>query len=238
MHSAFAAWDTIEPQVTSLGWWEAPDCLQGVLPRHWGGTELNRSVTCMLLKATANDRRTSSPFAAVNFVGIDPTPSDSRDRTRNLKRTRPATNRLCHPADNFSYRRKEGRFVLGTFRSERMRVLLPITPRRQSSRDVGTSSYIYHIATYSPASVSANSYHTATIQKRKVLFYSSSTFVIAYGHCVAGARVRCSRKTRRVKKLMHIKAVEAQNLRIGVVWKFVCGVPAQLSVTTLPPILL
>ncbi|GFV13593.1 hypothetical protein TNCV_67961 [Trichonephila clavipes] len=32
---------------------------------------------------------------------------------------------------------------------------LPITPKRSSSRDVGTSSYRYHTATYSPASVSA-----------------------------------------------------------------------------------
>ncbi|GFX56702.1 hypothetical protein TNCV_494501 [Trichonephila clavipes] len=32
----------------------------------------------------------------------------------------------------------------------------PITPKRSSSRDVGTSSYRYHNATYSPASVSAN----------------------------------------------------------------------------------
>ncbi|GFV55163.1 uncharacterized protein TNCV_1381841 [Trichonephila clavipes] len=33
---------------------------------------------------------------------------------------------------------------------------LPITPQRSSSRDVGTSSYRYHTATYSPDSVSAN----------------------------------------------------------------------------------
>ncbi|GFX69109.1 cullin-4A [Trichonephila clavipes] len=33
---------------------------QGVLPQNWGGTELNCTVTCMVLKATANDRRTSS----------------------------------------------------------------------------------------------------------------------------------------------------------------------------------
>ncbi|GFW16934.1 hypothetical protein TNCV_2760621 [Trichonephila clavipes] len=38
---------------------------------------------------------------------------------------------------------------------------LPITPKRSSSRDVGTSSYRYHTATYSPASVSANSYTRA-----------------------------------------------------------------------------
>ncbi|GFW45380.1 uncharacterized protein TNCV_4734871 [Trichonephila clavipes] len=37
--------------------WEAPDHPQGVLPQNWGESELNRSVTCMVLKATANDRR-------------------------------------------------------------------------------------------------------------------------------------------------------------------------------------
>ncbi|GFV57645.1 hypothetical protein TNCV_3132331 [Trichonephila clavipes] len=30
---------------------------QGVLPQNWGGTEQNRTVTCMVLKATANDRQ-------------------------------------------------------------------------------------------------------------------------------------------------------------------------------------
>ncbi|GFS68517.1 uncharacterized protein TNCV_4584431 [Trichonephila clavipes] len=29
----------------------------GVLPQNWGGNEPNRTVTCMVLKATANDRR-------------------------------------------------------------------------------------------------------------------------------------------------------------------------------------
>ncbi|GFX01172.1 uncharacterized protein TNCV_4581381 [Trichonephila clavipes] len=37
--------------------WEALDHPQGVLPQNWGETELNRSVTCMVLKGTANDRR-------------------------------------------------------------------------------------------------------------------------------------------------------------------------------------
>ncbi|GFT14394.1 cullin-4A [Trichonephila clavipes] len=36
--------------------WESPDHPQGVLPQNWGETELNCSVTCMVLKATANDR--------------------------------------------------------------------------------------------------------------------------------------------------------------------------------------
>ncbi|GFU61408.1 hypothetical protein TNCV_4537931 [Trichonephila clavipes] len=52
----------------------------------------------------------------------------------------------------------EGRFDLSTFRSERTNEAstLTITPKRSSSQDVGTSSYRYHIATYPPASVSAN----------------------------------------------------------------------------------
>ncbi|GFW22434.1 uncharacterized protein TNCV_1431851 [Trichonephila clavipes] len=40
--------------------WEATD-YQGVL-LNWGGTELNRTFTCMVLKATANDRRTCNPL--------------------------------------------------------------------------------------------------------------------------------------------------------------------------------
>ncbi|GFW99968.1 hypothetical protein TNCV_3079651 [Trichonephila clavipes] len=30
---------------------------KGLLPRNWGGTEQNRTVTCMLVKAKANDMR-------------------------------------------------------------------------------------------------------------------------------------------------------------------------------------
>ncbi|GFW93379.1 uncharacterized protein TNCV_2604971 [Trichonephila clavipes] len=36
--------------------WEVPHP-PGVLPQNWGGNELNRSVTGIVLKATANDRR-------------------------------------------------------------------------------------------------------------------------------------------------------------------------------------
>ncbi|GFW79961.1 hypothetical protein TNCV_983701 [Trichonephila clavipes] len=45
----------------------------------------------------------------------------------------------------------EGRFDLSTFRSERTNEAstLTITPKRSSSRNVGTSSYRYHTATYS-----------------------------------------------------------------------------------------
>ncbi|GFU06768.1 hypothetical protein TNCV_4353321 [Trichonephila clavipes] len=45
--------------------------------------------------------------------------------------------RLCTSVESF-------KGVLGTFRSKRNASTLPITPRRPSSRDVGTSSYKYH----------------------------------------------------------------------------------------------
>ncbi|GFW46824.1 hypothetical protein TNCV_2981801 [Trichonephila clavipes] len=41
--------------------WEASDHLWIVFPQNWGGSESNRTVTCVVLKTTANDRRTSSP---------------------------------------------------------------------------------------------------------------------------------------------------------------------------------
>ncbi|GFX58776.1 uncharacterized protein TNCV_804801 [Trichonephila clavipes] len=37
--------------------WEASDHSQSVLPLNCSGTEPNRTVTCMVLKATVNDRR-------------------------------------------------------------------------------------------------------------------------------------------------------------------------------------
>ncbi|GFX96706.1 hypothetical protein TNCV_244931 [Trichonephila clavipes] len=47
------------PLVRLLEWedkWETPDHIQDVLPQNWGGTEKNRTVTYMVLKAKANDR--------------------------------------------------------------------------------------------------------------------------------------------------------------------------------------
>ncbi|GFU42292.1 uncharacterized protein TNCV_4554571 [Trichonephila clavipes] len=41
--------------------WEALNLAQGVLPQNWNGTELNRTVTCIVLKATTNGRYASSP---------------------------------------------------------------------------------------------------------------------------------------------------------------------------------
>ncbi|GFT29125.1 hypothetical protein TNCV_3587381 [Trichonephila clavipes] len=40
----------------------APDYTQGTLPQNWGATEPNYTVTCMVLKATDNDRLKSSPL--------------------------------------------------------------------------------------------------------------------------------------------------------------------------------
>ncbi|GFW65860.1 uncharacterized protein TNCV_586861 [Trichonephila clavipes] len=37
--------------------WKASDHPKSVLPLNWGGIEPNRTDTCMVLKATANDRR-------------------------------------------------------------------------------------------------------------------------------------------------------------------------------------
>ncbi|GFW17240.1 hypothetical protein TNCV_1957111 [Trichonephila clavipes] len=37
--------------------WEAFDHPQGILPQNWSGTDPNRAVTCMVLKAADNDRQ-------------------------------------------------------------------------------------------------------------------------------------------------------------------------------------
>ncbi|GFV51327.1 uncharacterized protein TNCV_3615251 [Trichonephila clavipes] len=70
MYNAFVAWGyliavpliAVKSQVRCLvKWvegekgWEAPDNAQGILLLSWGGTEINHSVTCMVLKATANN---------------------------------------------------------------------------------------------------------------------------------------------------------------------------------------
>ncbi|GFS52388.1 hypothetical protein TNCV_4850931 [Trichonephila clavipes] len=40
--------------------WKEPKNSQDVLTQNWGGTKPNRTVTCIVLKATHNDRRTTS----------------------------------------------------------------------------------------------------------------------------------------------------------------------------------
>ncbi|GFW38741.1 uncharacterized protein TNCV_3881081 [Trichonephila clavipes] len=48
---------------------EASDHPQSVLPLNWGGIEPNHTVTCIVLKATANDRRHLA-FGHDEFSGL------------------------------------------------------------------------------------------------------------------------------------------------------------------------
>ncbi|GFU57107.1 uncharacterized protein TNCV_1779701 [Trichonephila clavipes] len=66
MYSTFGAWGTLNSRraetplmrlVDGEERWEASDHPQSVVPLNWGGTEPNRTVSCMVLKATDNDRR-------------------------------------------------------------------------------------------------------------------------------------------------------------------------------------
>ncbi|GFU66191.1 hypothetical protein TNCV_2858641 [Trichonephila clavipes] len=57
--------------------WDITDHPQGYHPRHWGGTEPNHTVICMVFKTTDNDRRTISSFFMLNFVGFVLTQSRS-----------------------------------------------------------------------------------------------------------------------------------------------------------------
>ncbi|GFT58704.1 hypothetical protein TNCV_1360681 [Trichonephila clavipes] len=50
--------------------WKAPDHPQGVLPLNWGGTEINRSFTCTVPKATVSDKL-PYPIFMMNFVDLD-----------------------------------------------------------------------------------------------------------------------------------------------------------------------
>ncbi|GFX73748.1 uncharacterized protein TNCV_4290641 [Trichonephila clavipes] len=49
--------------------WEAPDHPQGVLPQNWGGIVQNRTFTCMVLNANANDRRKNLSLHRDEFRG-------------------------------------------------------------------------------------------------------------------------------------------------------------------------
>ncbi|GFW18827.1 hypothetical protein TNCV_5132801 [Trichonephila clavipes] len=42
--------------------WEVSALPQSLLTQNWDGTESKHTVTCMVLKATANDRHTTSPL--------------------------------------------------------------------------------------------------------------------------------------------------------------------------------
>ncbi|GFW52696.1 hypothetical protein TNCV_2392761 [Trichonephila clavipes] len=71
MCSAFAAWDILHSCRTASSLmrlvegeerWESPDHPHDVLPQNWGLIEQNHIVACVVLKATANDRRLYSPL--------------------------------------------------------------------------------------------------------------------------------------------------------------------------------
>ncbi|GFU59335.1 uncharacterized protein TNCV_4198541 [Trichonephila clavipes] len=49
--------------------WKVPDHLQGVFPKNWGGTEENRTVICVVLKAKANDRSKNLTLSDDEFRG-------------------------------------------------------------------------------------------------------------------------------------------------------------------------
>ncbi|GFW51901.1 uncharacterized protein TNCV_1188321 [Trichonephila clavipes] len=47
--------------------WEALDHPHGVLRQNWGGTEQNRTITCMVLKTKDNDRRKNLALRSNEF---------------------------------------------------------------------------------------------------------------------------------------------------------------------------
>ncbi|GFW62282.1 uncharacterized protein TNCV_912941 [Trichonephila clavipes] len=49
--------------------WEAPYHTKGVLPQNWDGTEQNCTITCIVLRAKANDRRTNLALRRIEFRG-------------------------------------------------------------------------------------------------------------------------------------------------------------------------
>ncbi|GFV56591.1 uncharacterized protein TNCV_1247861 [Trichonephila clavipes] len=49
--------------------WKTSDQPQGVIPQNYGGTEQSPTVTCIVLKAKANDRCRN--LAAMSFAGLD-----------------------------------------------------------------------------------------------------------------------------------------------------------------------
>ncbi|GFT86346.1 cullin-4A [Trichonephila clavipes] len=62
--------------------WEATDHPQDVLALNWGETEQNYSVTCMVFKATANDRRhlvlSHDEFRGLDLAFADQSPSGAK----------------------------------------------------------------------------------------------------------------------------------------------------------------
>ncbi|GFV59178.1 uncharacterized protein TNCV_2339191 [Trichonephila clavipes] len=101
MYSVFVAWSTLNSRRVAsplVRWveeeerWETPDDPQGILPQNWSETEQNRSIACIMLKATANDRRYLAlyhdefPINADQIIS-DLTPSAEIARKPNYEQT-------------------------------------------------------------------------------------------------------------------------------------------------------
>ncbi|GFW98985.1 hypothetical protein TNCV_1782041 [Trichonephila clavipes] len=73
MYSAFVAWGTLNSRLATSPVLRLAEREEkcSILSQNWDGNESNRTFTCMVLKATDNDRRTIQPFAMMNFVGLD-----------------------------------------------------------------------------------------------------------------------------------------------------------------------
>ncbi|GFW08604.1 hypothetical protein TNCV_2776251 [Trichonephila clavipes] len=71
-HWATAAWAGVEPATLVEGEerWKALDHSQGAPPQNWGGTEQNRTVTCMVLKAKTDDWRKNLALSRDEFHGL------------------------------------------------------------------------------------------------------------------------------------------------------------------------
>ncbi|GFY08350.1 uncharacterized protein TNCV_1357561 [Trichonephila clavipes] len=64
--------------------WEAPDHPQDVLPQNWSGNDPNRTGTCLVFKAMANDRRQLT-YCRDEFRGPRSGPCRSDDISKNNK---------------------------------------------------------------------------------------------------------------------------------------------------------
>ncbi|GFX64927.1 uncharacterized protein TNCV_450651 [Trichonephila clavipes] len=63
-----AAWSLVR-LMEGVERWEASDHSQDVHPQDWGGIYQNRTITCMVLKARANDWRKNLDFSRDEFHG-------------------------------------------------------------------------------------------------------------------------------------------------------------------------
>ncbi|GFX72753.1 hypothetical protein TNCV_4063481 [Trichonephila clavipes] len=96
---------------------------------------------------------------------------------------------------------------------------LPIMPKRSSSRDVGTSSYRYHTATYSPASVSANRRTNDTIFVASMERCTLNLSRAQMSSCWSGVVVKRGQLKYRPRHLTMVQNYEVVSKSPGVVEK-------------------